>query len=124
MLNDNHLLGVIMTDTVFDGEAKELAAEVLRLRDRLSKATTFTVQDYCSRTGKERIVVERRDTDKWALLIGHQVLGRDGTLCIEPHPSNRSEEFFVKYRWPLDEALTEAEKWKSRLVNGRKEENV
>lgn len=53
----------------------------------------------------ERIKVEWRGTGLWAVTNGGACYNTLGEWEVEPMPSSRTEDFFERCRYPLDEAL-------------------
>ncbi len=49
--------------------------------------------------------------DLWAITRHYACLAEDGLWEVEPMPSNRSDEFLKRCRFPLDEALRRAAKY-------------
>lgn len=54
------------------------------------------------------IKVENRGLGSWAVLDGSRCLNHDGGWEYEPLPSNRTDEFLARCRFPLEEAIDRA----------------
>lgn len=61
-------------------------------------------------SGSDRIRVEWRGDDKWAVVEAQMCLTQSGTWEYEPMPSNRSDAFLKRCRFALDDALRAAAK--------------
>lgn len=73
------------------------AADVIEeLENILSKVNSFKIG--------ENIFIENRGPDIWAIVKDGMVLNNQGVWEHEPIPSNRSDEFIARTRFPLSEA--------------------
>ncbi len=62
------------------------------------------------------ILIKKRSDNKWCIQAGTMVLNNEGHWEFEPSPSNRTEEFIKRTRFPLETAiqLTESIKEKDK----------
>lgn len=76
--------------------ADRMAATLIQA-DLLALATRFQVSD--------RITVERRGENSWAVCRDGFVLADDGLWEMEPMPSSRDDDFLARCRFPLGDAM-------------------
>ncbi len=102
---DNAHLNKMRNSAVFlgepaDGVVRELVDLILLERTLLVRVSRYEFGGY---------TLEKRskDQDAWAIVSGPECWGRDGKWAYEPLPSNRDEEFVMRTRWTLREALDE-----------------
>jgi hypothetical protein len=60
--------------------------------------------------------VQRRSSDKWAVVRLGQVLNKNGRWLYDPTPSSRTEKHLASTRFPLDVALDLARKAAPHVV--------
>lgn len=81
-------------------------ASLIEAADLLATATSFEINRDKFTGG---VTVERRQQlsgpDRWAVVDGRAVLNTDGEWEYEPLPSNRTDEFLLRTRFSLEEAL-------------------
>jgi hypothetical protein len=75
----------------------------------IEKCIVFRVAD--------QIVVEARADGMWVIKRMNEVWTRSGEWEWEPSPSGRSDEFKMRSRWSLEEALEIAENNKELLLS-------
>jgi len=56
------------------------------------------------RVGSERLYIEERGNDLWAVTDGSSVLNTDGQWEWEPSPSGRDDDFIARTRFSFSEA--------------------
>ncbi len=56
------------------------------------------------RVGSERLYIEERGNDLWAVTDGAYVLNTNGEWEYEPFPSSRTKEFIARTRFSFSEA--------------------
>jgi hypothetical protein len=89
-------------------------------------ATTFTLIRYTPNRPFGHVAelkVEWRGENAWAIVDSHFALNRDGEWEHEPFPSNRSDQFIARTRWPsAREAIVFAQEHMRQHPTGYKDE--
>ena len=92
--------------------------------EMLALATEFTLIRRSSRRiniGELRICQRNHDPDTWAIVDTGWVLNHDGDWEMEPMPSNRTDEFIQRCRWPsAREAIAFAQAHMEQYPTGTK----
>lgn len=90
-------------------EQEQAYVELVGLRDMMSRAVKF--QFHVGPDPDDFVWVELRNRKemKWAVSNGSGVYNRLGEWEYEPMPSSRTDEFFARTRYSLEEAWEIAE---------------